>query len=103
MRPSFLTGLALFMNGPQLTQLFADLRFTEKVLRESKHTEENPLLIKLFGTAPEEILIEILSQLDGYDLLRCQRVRFLPYSQPLSPRINEGCSCFEPLGQPLLP
>jgi hypothetical protein len=78
MQPSLLTGLALFMSGPQLTQLFADLRFTEKVLRESKPAEENPSLGKLLDNAPEEILIEILSRLDGFDLLRCQRVREIP-------------------------
>jgi len=72
---SLLTGPALLMNGPQLTQLFADLRFTEKILRQNASIEGNSVFRRLFRHAPEEILTEILSQLDGFDLIRCQRVR----------------------------
>lgn len=75
MRPSLLTNLALYMNGPQLTQLFASLRVIGEFIFQNVSTEEIPLPIRSLSDAPEEILTEILSRLDGFDLMRCLGVR----------------------------
>lgn len=75
MLSSFLFDSALSVGAQWLTQHFAGLRFTESLLRQSAPTGGSPPLAGLLCVAPEEIRIEILSWLDGFDLLRCQEVR----------------------------
>lgn len=69
-----LTVMKSSMSDAKLRAILDLFDNDQKAFRATIPLKPKPVLVKLINRAPGEVFIEVLSHLDGFDLMRCQKV-----------------------------
>lgn len=90
------------MSKPQLRAALELFDNNYKAFRATIPLKPKSVLVNLIKNAPGEVFIEVLSQLDGFDLMRCQKVCLAIARRRAESNALTSPICDLNTGQPLL-